>query len=294
MNRFVARLLWQVGEPVHAVVYFAPEVRAATAEIGVPAGWMGYFGCRACPLGPVSAAAASAILFSLAPRMVSASVPAVWGHASPAQLLDARLAGVDLALRRVLGAGIAGGDVRRAAELAGIAASSLQDVGGRPLAAANAALPLDPAPHLALWQTLTTLREHRGEGHIALLVAADVEPCEANVLLAATGRAPESGLKATHKWTAEQWQAAATRLLERGWLEPDGGLSPAGAEWREEIEVGTDRLALGPYLALGERRTDELASLLLPLADAVMASGAVPVPNSAGITWPPAALSGCS
>jgi hypothetical protein len=30
-----ARALWQFGEPVHAVVYYAPERRAATDALGV-------------------------------------------------------------------------------------------------------------------------------------------------------------------------------------------------------------------------------------------------------------------
>ena len=66
------------------------------------------------------------------------------------------------------------------AESAGRAAAAV-DVPGRPLAAANAALPVPDRPHLALWQSLTTLREHRGDGHIAALM---IEGDAAKALLA--------------------------------------------------------------------------------------------------------------
>ncbi|MYV69825.1 hypothetical protein GT043_28550, partial [Streptomyces sp. SID2131] len=68
---------------------------------------------------------------------------------------------------------------RRAAEEAGTA--------GRPLAAANAELPWPGAPHLVLWQAATILREHRGDGHVAALLAAGLDPVEALVSFAAVG-----------------------------------------------------------------------------------------------------------
>ena len=43
-----ARLVWQYGEPIHAVLFFAPETRAATDGLGLKGGWMSYFGCRVC------------------------------------------------------------------------------------------------------------------------------------------------------------------------------------------------------------------------------------------------------
>ena len=51
----MARLVWQYGEPIHALMFFAPETQAATDAVGLKGGWMSYFGCRAAPLGAVSA-----------------------------------------------------------------------------------------------------------------------------------------------------------------------------------------------------------------------------------------------
>src|ERR671927_282790 len=51
----MARAMWQVYEPIHALTYFAPETRAATDALGLRGGWMGYFAARAAPLGVVPA-----------------------------------------------------------------------------------------------------------------------------------------------------------------------------------------------------------------------------------------------
>ena len=48
-----ARRMWQLFEPVHAVVYFAPQARAAFEAVGLRGFWRGYFAMRAAPLGPI-------------------------------------------------------------------------------------------------------------------------------------------------------------------------------------------------------------------------------------------------
>ncbi|HEY0487289.1 MAG TPA: hypothetical protein VGD72_13670 [Mycobacteriales bacterium] len=298
MDNSLVRRVWQVGEIVHDLAYFAPETRAATGALGVRGGWMTYFGCRAAPLGAVSAAAVTAVFYNFAPEMVRRSVPDVWRYATPEQLLHARLAAMDAALRRVLagpGAGRNGGTgsgladdeaLAAAAELAGRAAAAA-DVPGRPLAAANAALPVPSAPHLALWQALTTLREHRGDGHVALLVSRGIGPVEAHVLAAASGRATADGLRTHRQWDDATWAAAERALGDRGWLAADGTLTPEGARVREDLEEATDALAAGPYAALGAEGTERLLRLLRPLAERIVAAGAVPVPNPVGVPWPP-------
>ncbi|SDD34665.1 SCO6745 family protein [Actinokineospora iranica] len=283
----LARLAWHTAEPLHAVLYYAPETAAATARFDLPVGWMTYFGCRAAPMGSVSAATATAVFYNLAPAMVARSVPALWRHATPEQFLDARLTAVDAALRRLLGSHCVTPETARAAELA-VAAAAAADGAGRPLGAANAALPSPAEPHLALWQALTTLREYRGDGHVAALTAAEIDPCAAHVLSAATGGAPESSSKRYHKWTDTQWNTARDSLVARGWLTGAGTITASGARARERLEQETDRLARFPYLALGERGCAELIALVHPLSDLVMAAGAVPVPNPVGFCWPPA------
>src|SRR5438046_9855427 len=98
-----ARAIWQYGEPVHAIIYYAPERRAATDALGLKGGWMSYFGCRAAPLGAVGAPVVTALFFGFAPAMVARAVPDVWRLSSPTALLGARFDSIDLALRRILG-----------------------------------------------------------------------------------------------------------------------------------------------------------------------------------------------
>ena len=70
-----ARLVWQYGEPIHAVLFFAPETRAATDGLGLKGGWMSYFGCRAAPLGSVTAAVVTSIFYGFHPTRGRARHP---------------------------------------------------------------------------------------------------------------------------------------------------------------------------------------------------------------------------
>jgi hypothetical protein len=284
-----ARAFWQYGEPVHAVIYYAPERRAATDALGLKGGWMSYFGCRAAPLGAATAPVVTALFYNFHPRMVARAIPDAWTYAPPDALLDARITAMDSALRRVLGDDVVSSpSVARAAELAAAAVGGC-DMAGHPMGAANQAVPEPDEAHLRLWQALTAMREHRGDGHVNRLVDAGVSPPEALVLQAASGRSPEEGLRANRGWSHEDWSEAAAALAARGLIEDGMRLTTAGAALRQEIEDGTDRMAAPIVAAVGEDGADELVSLLRPLAHAVMASEAVPAHNNMGVPWPPPA-----
>jgi hypothetical protein len=286
-NRTRARAIWQYGEPVHAITYFAPERRAATDALGLKGGWMSYFGCRAAPLGAATAPAVSALLYVFHPQMVARAFPDAWSYATPAALLDARLSAIDGAMRRVLGDDVVSSpSVSRAAELAAAAVAGC-DMAGRPMGAANQAVPEPDEPHLRLWQALTAMREHRGDGHVDRLVDAGVSPAEALVLQAATGRSPEDGLRSNRGWSADEWSAAAAALAARGLVDDAMHITEAGTALRQAIEDGTDRLAAPIVTAIGHDGADELVAVLRPLAEAVMAAVAVPTHNNMGVPWPP-------
>ncbi|HEY6426083.1 MAG TPA: hypothetical protein VIX84_02530, partial [Acidimicrobiales bacterium] len=129
--------------------------------------------------------------------------------------------------------------------------------------------------------------EYRGDGHVGRLVDAGVSPCEALVLQAAAGRSPEDGLRANRGWPDEEWGAAAASLQARGLVDDEGRMTPAGSGLRQSIEDGTDRAAAPLAASIGDEAADELVALLRPLADAVMAAGAVPAHNNMGVPWPP-------
>jgi hypothetical protein len=277
--------MWQVYEPYHDLTYFAPETREATDRLGLKGGWMAYFAARAAPLGPVPAEVVIATFYNFHPDMVRRSIPDAWRMAAPADLLAARLEAVERALRRLLEDRLGSPRLAEAADLARRAAEAC-DLAGRPLGAANAALPWPDPPELAIWSAATRLREHRGDGHVACLLAARLDPCEANVILAATGRVTGEMQRQYRWWSEAEWQAAAERLRSRGWLAPDGSLTDPGRAGHEQVEHGTDVLALRPWEALGTERTERLWQLLHDLSAAIVDRGGVPIPNPTGVPWP--------
>ena len=96
----VARRLWALGEPFHALTYFADEARTAFAAAGLRTFWAGYFAGRAAPLGAVGPEVVTATFASFAPEFVARRVPGVWATTTPEGALSARLAGVDAAVQR--------------------------------------------------------------------------------------------------------------------------------------------------------------------------------------------------
>lgn len=262
----VARRMWLRFEPYHDVTYFTPESRAATDALGCRGGWMGYFGMRAAPLGAASAEQVTSAFYNFHPSRVRRALPDAWAIAAPERFLQTRLAGADQALHRLLGAGFLNGpDIAEAAALATDAAGRAPTA-GRPLAAANAALPWPQQPHLALWQAATVLRESRGDGHVAALVTAQLDACEALVCFAADTGLDPAYMQQARGWSGEEWDGAARRLRERGLLDEAGALTDEGRELRRWVEERTDESAMAPWRALGEERTNRLADLLEPLA----------------------------
>ena len=279
----LARRMWHQLEPIHAVFYYAPEVFGEAAGLGyeVATRWPSYFAWRLAPLGAVGPHAAASACYSFSPRMVGEHVPAIWAIASPQQVLAARMRAVDQMYRSIFGELVGSPGLAEAARLARDAALAA-DTAGRALAAANADLPWPDEPHQVLWQAITLLREHRGDGHIAVLLAAGLDPCEALVSFAAIGAAPEETF-ASRGWTEDEWSAARDRLASRGWIDSAGKATERGRDGRDEIEWRTDRLADVPWRALGPGRTRQLAELTGPLLGAAFESGLLPLVSTLGI-----------
>lgn len=274
----MSRLLWQVLEPFHAVVYFAPEAKQIYADAGLKGGWMGYFASRSAALGATPAEVVVATFYNFHPRMVRRSIPDAWTFSTPERVLEARLAVADTALRRLLGDGVASSEIAEAASLASDACDAC-DASGRPLFAAHAALPWPEEPHLVLWHAATLLREHRGDGHVATLLAEGVDGCECHVLAAAAGRVDPATQRTYRGWSEDEWDAAEDRLRTRHYVDPEGGLTDRGRELREDYEDRTDQLALGPYAALGAEKTERLEQIMLHASASIASGGGVPFPN---------------
>ncbi|WP_350280126.1 hypothetical protein [Kribbella sp. HUAS MG21] len=282
MNR--ARKMWKALEPFHAITYCAPETRRATDALGLKGGWMSYFGCRAAPLGPVGPEIVAAVFYNFHPAMVARSIPDAWKYASPSQLLDARLTAVDNAVRRMFPDAVSDRGFDRAAELGRRAAESAP-LAGRPIAAANAALDWPSEPHLVLWQATTILRESRGDGHVAALVAAGLTPCEALVTISAAGGPAKEVFQLNRRWSDDEWAAASDDLRGRGLLDAGGMLTSAGHAVRQQVEDTTDTLADQGWRALGDDLTDELHDVVRPLSAVLMADGLIPADNPMAMRW---------
>jgi hypothetical protein len=228
----------------------------------------------------------SAVCYSFSPRFVAQYIPAAWHVVGSVEMLRARSRAVDRMYRALLGDRIAGPELTEAAAIARAAAEAA-NTAGRPLAAANAELPWPDEPHVALWQAITILREQRGDGHVAALLTAGLDPCEALVSFAAIGAAAAETF-ASRGWTGEEWDAARERLTARGWLDADGQATDRCREGRDAIERCTDELAADPWRSIGADQAERLAELSMPLLVAVLESGMLPSESTLGIGKIPA------
>ncbi len=280
-----ARLAWKTLEPYHAMIYFAPEAREAYSAAGLKGYWMGYFASRVAAMGPVSAQVVAATFFNFHPRMVARAIPDAWQFSTPERVLAARYGAADAALRRVLGEQVSAPEVAEAVDLARQAVEGCS-VAGRPLFAAHLAHPWPAEPHLALWHATTLLREFRGDGHVAALLAEGLDGCEAHLTLVGTGSVPREAIQPHRGWSDEEWDAAQARLVSRGWLDETGKLTGRGWAGRNAVEERTNELAMPPWYHLGEERLARLLELVRPLSGLVIERGGLPVPNPLGLSWP--------
>ncbi|TGD88501.1 hypothetical protein BayCH28_12325 [Mycolicibacterium sp. CH28] len=270
----VARRFFDRFEPVHAVTYFAPGVRTALDAMGFVGFWRGYFATRSAPLGQVPAEVVGAVFYNFSAERVAKAVPAIWDIATPAEMVRVR---ADTAVASLRDYGLTDDTpgVAEAAELARAAARGAPH-DGRPLFAANLALPWPDAPLAALWHAATLLREHRGDGHVAVLVSEGISGRESNVFHSAAGAVPADFIKRSRDYSDEEWNAGVDALSKRGLLTPECTLTDAGRALKEHIELSTDTLALGGLRALDDAAVERLFAALTPITRRVIAGGDIP------------------
>ncbi|MEU3224135.1 hypothetical protein ABZ695_13380 [Streptomyces sp. NPDC006976] len=263
--------------PLHSSLYFSPDLGKELGGVGIDDPAAAYFATRAAAMGAVGADTVTATFYNFNHALVSQHVPAIWDIASPAKVLDARLRAADSTLRRLLGAEvIASPEMAEAARLA-LRATEGCTRHARPLYAAHAGLPVPEEPHLAYWHAATLLREHRGDAHLAALLAADLDPVEALVSHTATGKGMAiRWILATRGWRRADWEDASARLRERGLLTAEDELTDAGTALRKELEEATDRMDLGPYEHLGGPGVARLTELGRGFLATAWAAGAFP------------------
>ncbi|MFI5770165.1 hypothetical protein ACIA74_16715 [Streptomyces sp. NPDC051658] len=263
--------------PLHSTVYFSPDLGKELGELGIDDSNAAYFAARSAAMGAVGPGTVTAAFYNFNHDLVARHLPAVWSVASPQAVLDARLRAADTTLRRLLGEEIiASPELAEAAELA-LRATEGCTRHARPLYAAHADLPVPEQPHLAYWHAGTLLREHRGDGHLAALLTAGLDPLEALVSHTASGKGMSSRwVLATRGWHRDDWDEACERLRGRGLLDAEGELTEAGVALRSELEEATDRLDAAPYEHLGTEGVERLTELGRGFLFTAASAGAFP------------------
>ncbi len=269
------RKFWRTIEALHTVVYFTPEARSAYKAIGLRGYWSGYFASRSAPLGTPGPDVVTATFFGFAPSMVAKAIPDAWERADRDEILATRKILANRVLKSTIGSEE---DVLDVANSLLMAADRVS-YASRPLAAAHHALPVPESPFDRLWHACSILREYRGDGHNAVLTAANVGPVEANILQVAIGKAGDDQQE-LRGWTDEDWEAGYDRLVARGWVSLETGLTDAGLDGREEIEALTDAASIE---AIGHLLGTPVEDSLLAWARTVIRSGAIPFPNATGV-----------
>ncbi len=229
----------------------------------------------------------TATFYNFHPAMVAKAVPGCWDTVAPLTLCRVRAIAAAEALSEACGVA-ARSDLLAVVPLLRRAVAAC-DVDGRVLASANRAL--WPAISTALgtgglaeaWQACTTLREHRGDGHVAALVAHGIGGIEAHLLASGTKGVPPEVLRDNRGWKEDEWDEATARLDSRGLLHADGRATDAGRTLHAAIEEETDDLAASPYADLSDVAVADLYGAVSACARELVVSGLVPFPNPMGL-----------
>ena len=245
---------------------------------------MGYFAGRSAPMGAVEPAVVTATFNNFAPRLVARALPDAWGFASPARVLEARLAGIDRAFGRISvrarryrrGGGRrhrppGGGERHRRRPTAGGCQRRLAVADrshARPVAGDD-----DPAG-ASRRRPCGRPRRRRLNG------------LEAHISFVGAGGVSRQVLQPARGWSDEEWGTpSAPWWRGGGWTRnrSAGKLTPVGVAARQRIEEATDRLAVEPWRTIGDEATEELRTLLKPMAARIAELGLIPVLNPIGL-----------
>lgn len=249
--------------------------------------WAGYFAGRAAPLGRIGAGPVTAAFYNFHPAMVAKALPGCWAVVAPLTLCRVRAIAAGEALSEACGVA-ARSDLLSALPLLRRVVAGC-DGDGRVMAAANRELwptistALGTGGLAEVWQACTTLREHRGDGHVAALLLRGLGGIDAHLLAAGTKGVPAEVLRDNRGWSEDDWEAATSRLASRGLLHADGRATDAGRTLHAAVEEQTDRLAAPPYAGLSDAALAELYGALSACAREVVASGILPFPNPMGL-----------
>jgi hypothetical protein len=266
-----ARRLRDAIEPLAVQAIFSPEGAARYAELGLDDFLAAYVWERVAGLGTPTTPVVTAVLGVFSPGLIAELYERGRDALSRDDVLAVRLSAPAVTVRRLLG-GIDAEATRVVSVLRrGIAAA---DATGRPLFAGLCGEPWPDDPLGQLVHACDLLREHRGDSHLAVCVAACLDPVEMNVLTEQFCGYPLHAYTATRGWTQEQMDDAVTRLRARGLL-AGATLSDRGLQFRAELEAQTDDLQRSVVEAIG-RDLDRVVGQLARWSDLLVSLGGAP------------------
>ncbi len=147
---------------------------------------------------------------------------------------------------------------------------------GRFLYAGLRSLGVPSTPWGALWRAVDSVREHRGDSHIAAWIAAGLDPVEIGLLTEIYYGMPSRRYHRGRGWTEADLDAGFERLQDRGLVTgTPPQLTPSGVELRESIELATDRQQRAIIDAIGDD-LDDVVDAIGPWAAAIVAAGGFP------------------
>jgi hypothetical protein len=252
-----ARALRDALEPIAMHAVWAAPVNAALAAHGHDF-LTGYVTGRAAPLGEVPSSIVAATFAVFEPGLVDG----LWSGGRTLLPLPELIAERDAATAASLRVALTGADEAEVERVADVLESAVgaADGTGRVLFSALRAQPRLTDPYGRLWRATDLVREHRGDGHIAVYVAAGLDPVRMNVLTEVWLGYPVGEYSGTRAWPQEVADAAVARLEADGLL-AGGGLTPAGQALRDEIEAATDLTQQTLVDAIGEELPELTATL---------------------------------
>jgi hypothetical protein len=278
VDAFSAGQLSRALDKLHSTIYFAPEAGEMYTTLGLDNQRAQYFASRSAPMGAVTAKVVAATFYNFNPELIAMAIPAAWDIASPEAVTRMRYEIVDAVIPKILGEErVTSPEFAHSVAIVRRTAEAIPNADGRPLYAGHAELAWPEPPYAQLWHAITLLREYRGDGHIAALVAHGLSGIEALITHIATGTGfnPEVG-RLLRGWSQDQWDDAVSTLTARGLLDDAGQLTAAGGDLRTRIEDLTDELAFAPWRTVPDDDVQKLVGLGEAIRDCVRAAGVFP------------------
>lgn len=228
-----ARRLRDALEPIATQGWWSRPAGERLMALGIDF-FPGYVWGRAAALGEPSPSLVAATFGVFEPSMIGGVYEVGAAAVSRTAILAARTDGATASIEAVT----TPDECSAIAEPLLVALDRLDGL-GRPLFSALRSLDRPESAAGRLWRAAELVREHRGDGHLAALVAAGLGAVEANVLTElwlGFGLGEYSG---TRGFGPDALAGAVADLEHRRWL-ADGRLTDAGRLARADIEEVTD------------------------------------------------------